>query len=781
MTIDPGAETPVNKTKVKRAGPSPRSVLRWIGRLLVGIVALVGLAAGIVALALWWATPLSDDQSRIPGLAGPVTIQLDPDGIPWIKAASETDAAIAIGYMHARDRMFQMDLMRRAASGRLSELAGTVTLRLDRTNRTLGLRRRAEAELAGIDPAARAMLDAYAVGVNAFLDQRGRFAAPEFILLGAPEPWTAVDSLLWGKTMAQYLAGNWRTELYRAELAPKLSPAIQRALWPNWPGTARSDAALAPTRLADLIPSFPAPFTLPTEASNEWAVDGAHSTTGAPLLAGDPHLGLTFPAIWYLARIDTPGHTLAGAFAPGIPFLVIGHNGILAWTFTTTGADTEDVFVETPAADGQYATPDGPKPFTTREEHIAVRGAPDDIVTIRETRHGPVLSDLDTASPRILAVSMASLIVPDTSAAGLLALNRATTAAEAGRAGAAITAPVQNLLVADRAGIAQFTTGRVPRRRAGDGSVPVDGADGAHDWTGFAGGLELPHVVAPASGRIVNANEPVAPPSFPVFMGAEQFGDWRARRIRTMLDAHPKHDRSSFAAMQVDVVSDFAHEVLPAMLATAPNDTASERVLALLRGWDGSMRVDLPQPLLFNAWIRRFRADLLSDLGIPDAPVGPTIDIVGQALARGGTVLCNGDCTPLLARSLAETAASLPQGWEQQEWGTVHQAIFAHPLLGNLPLVGATATWSIPQPGDDSTVFRGAMRAPGYASLHGPAYRGVYDLSDLDASLFGLAPGETGNPFSADAAITLQRWRDGVPIRLGAAPEAIDGTIDLRP
>ena len=737
---------------------------------------------GVAALMLWWATPSADDQARIPGLAGPVTIQLDPDGIPWIKATTETDAAAALGYMHARDRMFQMELMRRAASGRLSELAGPVTLRLDRTNRTLGLRRRAEAELPTLDPAARAMLDAYASGVNAYIAQRGRFVAPEFLLLGAPEPWTPIDSLLWGKTMALYLAGNWRSELYRAELAPKLPPAVQRALWPNWAGTARPDAALpSSTQLATLIPRFPVPFTLPTEASNEWAVDGAHSTTGSPLLAGDPHLGLMFPAIWYLARIETPSRTLAGAFAPGIPFLVIGHNGTLAWTFTTTGADTQDVFIETPAPGG-YATPDGPKPFTTRQERIRVRGAPDDILTIRETRHGPVLSDLDpTPSPTLLAVSMAGLMVPDTSAAGLLALNHARTAAEAGTAGAAITAPVQNLLVADRAGIAQYTTGRVPLRRAGDGSVPVPGADGAHDWTGFAGGLDLPHIANPASGRIVNANEPVAGPDFPVFMGAEQFGDWRARRIRTMLDASPKHDRSAFAAMQVDVVSDFAHEILPALLATQPADAASERVLALLRSWDGSMRMDLPQPLVFNAWTRQLRADILASLGIAGAPVAPTTEIVGQALARGGTALCSGDCSSLLTASLAKTAAALPSGWEQTEWGTLHQAVFSHPLLGSLPLVGGMTTWSIPQPGDDSTVFRGGMRTPGYVSAHGPAYRGVYDLSDLDASLFALAPGESGNPLNPQAASTLQRWRDGVPIRLGPAPESVDGTIELRP
>ena len=489
-----------------------------------------------------------------------------------------------------------------------------------------------------------------------------------------------------------------------------------------------------------------------------------------------------FPSIWYLARIETPNRVLAGAFAPGIPFLVIGHNGTLAWTFTTTGADTQDVFIETPLPGETYATPAGPTPFATRQEHIRVRGAPDDVLTVRETRHGPVLSDLDPApaSP-ILAVAMASLLVPDTSAAGLLALNHATTVAEAGTAGAAITAPVQNLLVADRAGIAQYTTGRVPLRRAGDGSMPVSGADGGHDWTGFAGGADLPHIVNPASGRIVNANEPVAGPDFPVFMGAEQFGDWRARRIRAMLDAHPLHDRSAFAAMQVDVVSDLAHEILPALLETQPADPASARVLASLRDWDGSMRADLPQPLAFNAWMRRFRADILASLGIPGAPVAPTTDIVGQALARGGGALCGGDCSALLAQSLTEAAAALPSGWENVEWGTLHQAVFAHPLLGNLPLVGAATTWAIPQPGDDSTVFRGGLSGPGYLSSHGPAYRGVYDLSDLDASLFALAPGESGNPFRPQAASTLQRWRDGVPIRLGPAPENIAGTIDLRP
>ena len=619
------------------------------------------------------------------------------------------------------------------------------------------------------------------------------FAAPEFILLGAPEPWTPVDSLLWGKTMALYLDGDWRVELVRASLAAKLSPEVRRALWPDWADTPRPDASLArSTRLASLVPIFPDPFTLPQTASNEWAVDGRHSATGAPLLAGDPHLALSFPSIWYLARIETPERTLAGATAPGVPFLIIGHNGKIAWTFTTTGADTQDVFVETPLADGMYATPDGPKPFAVRKERIRVRGAPDEILTVRETRHGPVLSDLDPetsgldASHEVLAAAMASLQAPDTAATGLRALNRAVTVQAAGIAAAAISAPVQNLLVADHAEIGQFTTGRIPIRRAGDGTVPVAGADGAHDWTRFAEGEELPHIVAPSSGRIVNANERVAGPDFPVFMGADWVGDWRARRIRALLDSRTTQDAAWFAAMQIDAVSAFAQAVLPALLATTPPDDASRRALDLLRAWDGAMRTDRPEPLLFNAWVRRFVDDMEAGLGIADAPVGPTIDLAGQALSRGGQALaghalCGGGCAKLLADSLGETLAALGPNWERRRWGDAHQAVFAHPLLGRLLVIGRLARWAIAQPGDDSTLFRGSPRRPGWESVHGPAYRGVYDLADLDRSLFAIAPGQSGNPFSADAASTLQRWRDGRPIRLGKQPAEISATIALQP
>ncbi len=760
------------------------------------------LAAFAIAAMAWVSLP-PDVDSAIPGLSSPVTITMDEDGIPLIRAGSERDAAAALGFLHARDRMFQMDLTRRNASGRLSEIAGPATLRVDRTMRVLGLRRRAEADLADLDPDTRAVLDAYAAGVNAWIAARGRFAAPEFIPLGAPEPWTPVDSLLWGKTMGLYLSGNWRLQVARAAMLQRQPGLRVQDYWPPQDDTPRVDASLGndglgndglgndsvgvglPTRLADLVPAFPEPFTLPGKASNEWAVDGQHTLSGAPMLAGDPHLAFSMPAIWYLTRIETPGGVLAGATAPGVPFLVMGHNGHIAWTFTTTGAATQDVFVETPLPGGTYATPEGSSAFVEREERIRVRRQPDEVLRVRETRHGPVLSDLDAPGGPVLAVAMANLAPGDSAATGLLALDRAGDVAAAGRAAGLITSPVQNLLVADRNGIGQFTTGRVPVRRAGDGSVPVAGADGAHDWTGFATGDELPHEVDPLGGRLVNANERTAPPDFPVFMGRDWFGDFRARRIREMLAASDRHDTSSFAAMQVDPYSSFAVEILPRLLAAVPEDDASVRALALLADWHGDMLPGLPQPLLFNEWVRQFDVSLLQRAGVPPGIAGLPSDLVAYALTPAGAWWCGGECGPQLADTLKAAVATLtaqhgpvPAEWR---WGAVHQAVFAHPLLSQIPLLRALATWRIEQPGDDTTVYRGGTRADDWASVHGAGYRGVYDLADLDRSLFAITPGQSGHPLRHTAASLMRSWRDGTSLHLGPQQDHVSVTLHLLP
>ncbi len=748
------------------------------------LIALLLLLAAAVGGALDLTLPTTHDQAAIPGLGAPVDISFDGDGVPRIRAASETDAAAALGFVHARDRLFSMELMRRAASGRLSEIAGAATLPVDSFMRTLGLRRAADAELAALPPAPRAMLEAYARGVNAWIAAHGRFSAPQFVVLGTPEPWTPTDSLLWGKTMSLYLSGNWRSELSRAALAAHVSRDRIDQLWPPQlhvpgPSAAASNpryAGLA-ERLDALLPRFPDPFTLPDTASNEWAVDGQHSVTGAPLLAGDPHLGYNSPGLWYLARIETPGGVLAGATAPGEPFLVIGRNSHLAWTFTTTGADTQDSFEETVLPDGRYQTPDGPAAFATREERIRVRWSPDEILTVRETRHGPVMSDLIDPGGPVYAAALASLQPGDGGAAGLLALNHAANVAEAGRAAEMITSPVQNLLAADAQGIGQFTTGRVPVRRAGDGEWPQPGADGAHDWIGWASGAALPHLTDPPSGHIVNANERVSPPDFPVFMGRDWFGDWRARRIRMLL-GDGKLSLADFAAMQVDVTSLFAQALLPTLRAVPRQDDLAGHAAALLDGWNGAMTLDAPQPLIFNAWMRQFEHALLAHASIPDTAARPWTDFVAWVLSPAGASWCDGACTSLLDAALHDAVAPLaaqygpdPAAWR---WGDAHAATFADPVL---PMLSGR----IPQPGDDTTLFRGGSWLDSFGAVHGPSYRGAYDLADLDASLFIAAPGQSGHPLSRHFHDMMQRWRDGAAVTLGPRAAQVESTLRLEP
>lgn len=751
------------------------------------VLLLVCLAAG----TLWLTLPGRTQEARIDGLSAPVDIGFDQDGIPRIRASNALDAAAALGFVHARDRMFQMELMRRSASGRLSELAGPATLPLDRMMRTLGLRRHAVEDLATLPAETGAMLQAYARGVNAWIAARGRFAAPEFLLLGAPEPWQPVDSLLWGKIMGLWLSGNWRTELTRLGLQGRVPERMIEELWPASPRPPSADAALAvPQRYADaaggldrVLPRFPAPFTRPSTASNEWAVDGHHTASGAPLLAGDPHLEFGFPGIWYLARIETPGHVLAGATGPGVPFLVIGHNGHIAWTFTTNGADVQDIFLESPAGPG-YQTPDGPRPFVVREERIRVRGEPDQILTVRETRHGPVISDLYGADQPPMAVAMGNLQAGDTAAAGLLALNQAETLEQAGKAGALIASPVQNLLVADRQSIGLFVTGRVPIRKAGDGFAPVAGADGAHDWVGWASGEQLPHFVSPPSGHLVNTNEPVGAGGSDVFMGRDAFGDWRAQRVRALLAGSDRHTPADFARMQMDVLSTFARRVLPALTSAAVGEGMAAKVQALLKGWDGTMSMDGPQPLIFNAWVAQFCRSVLTAAGLRPDQGGPQLDFVAFVLSPAGAHWCKGDCGPLLKQSLTVALQALtdeygadPAAWR---WGTAHQAIFSHPILGRLPVLGSLATLMIPAPGDDSTIDRGGTNAD-LKDVHGPSFRGVYDLAHLDASLFAVAPGQSGNLLSRHARDFLTRWRDGASVELRPQAARTEATLHLTP
>jgi penicillin amidase len=767
-----------------------RILLRWLRRGLLGLGLLLLLAAGAVAGLLWWSLPPATGRIALPTLSRPVAVGFDAHGIPRIRAEAERDAHVALGFLHARDRLFQMEAMRRGATGRLAEIGGAAALRLDRMVRVLGLERRAAEDLAALDPATREALAAYAEGVNAWIALRGRFAAPEFVLLGAPEPWRAQDSLLWAKVMGLWLSANWRTELERARLAATLPPARLAEIWPADGSAGRPDLAEAAARSAALdqgghlgrllaaLPRFPGDAPLPDSASNAWAVAGARSASGAPLLATDPHLGFGAPILWYLVRIELPGRVLVGATAPGVPGIVIGRNERIAWGFTTTHSDTQDVFVERLAGPDAYETPDGPRPFLVREEVIRVRGADPVVLRVRETRHGPVVSDLDGmgAPPEghVLAVAMANLAPRDTAAAGLLALNRAGSVAEAREAARLITSPPQNLMVADAAGrIAMFLTGRTPVRRSGDGRLPVPGWDGAADWTGFVPFDAMPHAEDPPGGLLANANNRVVPPESSVFLGEDWYGDWRFRRIGELAAARPRHDAAGFLAMQADAVSLFARETLPVLRALPPQEGTAAAALALLGAWDGEVAPGLPQPLLFNAWWREFGRAALTEGGVPPGAWEPSPEFVRFVLRPEGAHWCGpAGCRALAAAAWARSVAALAQRFGPDpatwRWGQAHVARFEHPLLRFVPVIGPLVRLEAATPGDGETLNRGGLRGGDFAHVHGAGFRGVFDLAAPDGALAVIAGGQSGHPLSRHWGDLLPLWVRGEAVRPGA-------------
>jgi penicillin G amidase len=568
---------------------------------------LTALAGGFY-LYLRSSLPQVDGVVVVPGLHGRVTIARDADGVPLITAADDDDAAFGLGFAHAQDRLFQMELMRRYGAGRLAEIFGAQALAVDKQMRILGLYRLAEAEFVHLSPPLRRGLEAYAAGVNAFLATRRGALPPEFVLLRfAPEKWRPADSLVWGKLMDLLLASSYRNELLRARLARALSPADLVFLYPDYPTDAPTTLAqlgaiyrrLPLGRLYAALP--PRSVVGPVYASNNWVVDGAHSVTGKPLVANDPHLPFGLPGLWYLARLKTPQREIAGGTVPGTPFVVIGHNDKIAWGFTTTGSDVEDLFIERvdPADPRRYLTPDGTAAFATRAETIAVRGAAPVTITVRNTRHGPVWSDVlpasDVAPGYVLALAAPFLAPGDLSAEAIWDIDRASDWNGFRDALRSFVAPQQNIVYGDTGGTIGFIApGRVPIRKHGDaGWLPVPGWSGEYDWTGFIPFAQLPQATNPPTGHFVSANNKIVPDSYAYFLSRDWDLPNRAERITELLAATPQQSPAASAAIQADTLSLAARLLVPLMTRIAPTDPDAGQAIALLRAWgfpDGSRR-----------------------------------------------------------------------------------------------------------------------------------------------------------------------------------------------
>jgi penicillin amidase len=780
-----------------------RRLLRWLGWTFVG---LIGLALIATAGGYWWlrqSLPLVDGEIRLAGLEAPVVVVRDEWAVPHIEADSWLDATFAQGFVHAQDRLWQMEFQRRVGAGRLAEIVGAPALSADRFLRALGLYRLAEASLAHLEPATVAWLEAYADGVNAFLETRTGPLPPEFQILRHHdiEPWRPADSLVWLRMMALDLGSNWRDELLRARLAKRLSADQIADLWPDYPAAVPTTLVELARRLevAALIEALP-PAAAALAGSNAWVMAGTRTRSGAALLANDPHLGLQAPGIWYLNHLRSPELEAIGASLPGVPGITLGHNDKIAWGLTTTGADTQDLFVERLDSDdpGRYLTPDGTAPFQIREEIIHVAGAEPVTLRVRETRHGPVLSDLVPISrevlgpDQVLALAWPALAEDDVTIQALLGITRAEDWPRFVEALRDVGAPIQNVVYADVEGTIGFLTpGRIPIRRAGDGRWPVPGWSGSHDWIGWVPFDELPRARDPADGRFFNANNRIVPESYPHLITADWQATYRAQRLEALLSGDD-HDLATFATIQSDELSLLAEQFLPHLLAVEATDPATIDALGRLRGWDRTMRVDAAEPLIFAAWYRELSrlvyADELGEIFRAYWNIRPRFMAL---VLTERQIWCDDvdtpeieDCAALAARALTLALADLrarfgddPDGWS---WGGAHPALMDHAVFSDVPVLGRLFDVLVAQGGDSATVDVGhylvSDDAHPFRSRHAATYRGLYDLGDLGRSRFIAATGQSGHPLSSHYRDLTDLWAGGETIAMTRDPATYGAT-----
>lgn len=802
-------------------------VAAFLGKFLVGTALALAVFLAGVYFHVRGALPNYSGTMDVVGLKAPVEILRDKNAVPHIIAGSIEDASFALGYVHAQDRFWQMELMRRIGQGRLAELVpprlvGSGLVDSDRTMRGLGVYRRASESVNALSPAMRTRLDAYAAGVNARLsddDQQFGLELTLIKLLSAgryrPEPWRPADSLVWAKLMALGLDGNWRAELLRLRLSQKIGEDGVKFLIE--PSGDNKDSTLSMVMAAvkdiDLERIFHGTdneVTRKREASNEWVLSGAHAVSGRPLLANDPHLGFSFPGVWYLARLVGPGFDIRGATSPGSPAVVLGHNGTIGWGFTTTNLDSQDVFVERvdPTDPNRYITPDGARPFAVRDETINVAWGDPITMRVRETRHGPVIDDFvrrgENLTPQghVLALQATALDGADTSAEGFARVGSAQNWDEFLSAARRIVSPMQNMVYADTSGnIGLISPARVPIRRKGDGSMPVPGWTSEYDWAGFVPFDELPRVYNPVGGVIVNANGRLVPSDYRHFISRDWAEPYRQRRAAQLLGEVERHPVYGMIVMQADNLTLDAAEMLPYLLKGAPRNARAAQARDLLSRWNMFMLASRPEPLIYDAWITELQRGLLADelgedlfnsIAVPNVPLMVRIlrDKPGWC-DDGGTKVaetCEAAIALALDRALDWIARRQGPDMTKWQWGREHYAVHRHPLFDGVPLLRNIASVRYPADGGNQTLNRASPSFRGnrpFDAVHGAGYRGIYDFSDLENSRFATPLGQSGNMLSPWARNFVERWQNLAYINIGGtraetARSAI-GTITLNP
>jgi penicillin G amidase len=802
------------------------------------LLIVILLASGVIAYAYFIARaalPQLDGSIKVNGLSAAVKVTRDSHGVPAIEAATLDDLFFAQGYVTAQDRLWQMDVMRRFGSGELSEILGEDTLKIDREQRILGLRAAARKSLQMASTRDRSYFEAYARGVNAFIESHGNGLPLEFrILKYRPKPWQAEDSIVIANQMVKdlnyyYLPDVFAREKILAKLGPELTSDLYvNRSWHDRPPTVMReeindhtneqqnqgdsddddddddspDNAVTQQRGAAEIWAQHAPEAV--NGSNDWVVSGAHTVTGKPLLSNDMHLGHQMPNLWYEAHLKlvnrlvnqagSPAGNLdvAGVTLPGMPYVIVGHNQRIAWGFTNVGPTVADAFIETFNGQGAYQTPQGWQQPEHRAEVIHVKGKPDVTLDVKITRHGPVITELIPGESRQIALRWTlydGLHMP------FFDVDSAQNWEEFRKAFSQLDAPGQNVVYADVDGnIGYQTTGHIPIRAAGDGSLPVSGADDAHEWTGYIPFDKLPTIYNPASGVIATANGRITPDGYPNSISTEWEAPWRTERIYHVLESGRKFSATDMLALENDVHSEndlFAAERFVYAVDHASKPSARARQAAdLMRNWDGRM---LSSSTAATIAVRSARelTRLLLEQRLGPAPGGGnqqegtlnwkiyswemrTVWLQNVILHQPRRWLPekypNYDELLAAAVEAAVNSPEAPKDLAAWHWGAVNAVDIEHPVLGKIPLL---RRWSAPgvreQSGSGYTV-KAVTRS------HGPSERFTANLADLDQSTLNTVTGQGGNFLSPYYMDQWKAWYEGSTFTLPFTSQAVDAS-----
>jgi penicillin G amidase len=758
-------------------------------------MALVLLALLVVGGATAWlyrrtraAFPELDGNLQFPGLQSRVEVLRDEHGVPHLRAQSLEDLAFAQGFVTAQDRLFQMDLSRRLAMGQLSEILGETVLRYDIENRTLGFPQACERAAAELDPDSRKLLDAYTAGVNAFITSHSGRLPVEFLLLRyTPRPWRPADSFGVAINMAKSLNTSWPEDLSREAIRAKVSPELYADLYPDHsdldhPVAETVSAKSAPqprsqTKGPGDVPQSltlaallaPTAYSDPGVGSNNWVVSGAHTQSGKPLLANDPHLSHSIPSVWYMIHLKAPGLDVSGVSLPGLPLVIIGHNQRIAWGMTNTAPDVQDLYAESfnfreankYLHNGEWVDAD------VREETIKVHGAGDYHLTVKTTRHGPVIShdgDRDLAL-RWTAIEPHALRFP------FLEIDRAGNWQEFTQALRNFTGPTQNFVYADVDGnIGYYAAGWIPIRAEGDGSIPVQGSTDDYDWTGFIPFEELPQSYNPASGLIATANGRIVPDDYPYFITRRWAEPFRTARIYQLLEAKNGLTVSDMLRVQSDILSLedqwLAGELVNAAKAHPPASDDAKYAMSLLEKWDGEARADSGAALVCEVTRRELLDRILRPkLGDETLAYDWSLSTVFlQNVLRNNWTRWlptgDGDFNATLIKSLEKGVAEIPslvgsRDHKAWQWGQTIPLTFHNHLSGPFPFL---RKWldvgPVPQSGAKETVKQTTPTL-------GPSMRMVVDFSDFEMSVQNITLGESGQAMSPYYKDQFDDWYHG--------------------